>query len=135
MGMHTPRNEGVNSPHGDVQSSQGGVTISKRECHISKRECHNVQMSMYKNQRRIWGLVHFWDRDLVHNPAQFRFKFWPNSGSRLGRIVVHILSFSLENVRKTHSGGGSRIGGIWVHELVLIWFPFRLDLRSLLNRF
>ena len=47
----------------------------------------------------------------------FRSTFWLNSGSRLGRIVVHILSFSLENVRKTHSGSGSQIDGLLVHEL------------------
>ena len=47
----------------------------------------------------------------------FRSTFWLNSGSRLGRIVVHILSFSLENVRKTHSGSVSQIDGILVHEL------------------
>ena len=46
----------------------------------------------------------------------FRSTFWLNSGSRLGRIVVHMLSFSLENVRKTHSGSGSQIDGLLVHE-------------------
>ena len=63
------------------------------------------------------NLVHLWTRS---RNDTFRPYLGANSGSRLGRIVVHVLSFSLGKRKDNAFWGRSQLDDISVHELIII---------------